>query len=209
MADIEHKIHYQGVDWKKVQKRQEEKWAARSGPVTVIKEGDPSKVIRKPKPKPQRTNLCKVRNHDWEGEYKDGWLQLNCIKCFVKNVSYKLSNRELECIEKGWWTVNDLYIRVDKKGNVLDSKGRRKVVKADLDALPKIDPFDLTKRSIGIEQYKAPTKKNGKAVKNENKFFLPPISWKWTVYAGFDVVTYGYAHTREDAELAANRAINQ
>lgn len=90
----------------------------------------------------QKPKLCKYRKHDWEGEYIDGWLNINCTICRVKNVSYYLSKRELECIEKGWWTVNDLHIRVDKKGNVIDAKGRKKVTKAMLDSLPKIDVFD-------------------------------------------------------------------
>lgn len=207
MPDIEHKIHYQGVNWRKVNKRQEEKWAARSGPVTVVKEGTPTKIVRKPKR--TKPNLCKTRKHDWEGEYKDGWLSLHCLICKVKNVSYNLSKRELECIENGWWSVNDLYIRVDKKGNVLDAKGRKKVTKKELDALPKIDPLQPDKLVKVIKEYTPPTKKNGKAVKNEDKFFLPAIPWKWTVYKGFDIVTYGYTHTQEDANKMADQAINQ
>lgn len=218
MADIEHKLHYAGVDWKKVNKKQEEKWAARSGDVTVVKEGDPQKTqqFKKSrqnqgmnKSKKKKPSLCQTRKHDWEGEYKDGWLTLNCLICKVKNVSYFLSKRELECIENGWWTVNDLYIRVDKKGNVLDAKGRKKITKATLDALPKIDPFDLTKLSIAYEEYKEPVKSNGNPVKNSKKFYLPPMPWKWTIFKGFDVVTFGYAHTRQDAETAANHAISQ
>lgn len=60
---------------------------------------------------------------------------------------------------------------------------------------------------VVIEKYKAPTKKSGKAVKNENKFFLPPIPWKWTVYDGFKVVRFGYTHTEDDANLSANAAL--
>lgn len=194
-AMSKHALQYQGVDWKKVQKRQEEGWAARSGPVTIKKRKTP--------------NLCKTRKHDWEGEYKDGWLELRCIICKVNNVSYQLSKRELECIENGWWTVNDLYIRVDKKGNVLDAKGRKKVTKKELDALPKIDPFEPDKLVKVIEEYTPPVKSNGKPVKNENKFFLPAIPWKWTIYKGFDIVTYGYTHTKEDADKMADQAINQ
>jgi hypothetical protein len=197
MSD-KHALQYRGVDWKKVHKRQEQNWAARSGPVTVINAKD-----SKPK------SLCKTRKHDWEGEYKDGWLNLNCLICKVKNVSYNLSKRELECIENGWWTVNDLYIRVDKKGNVLDAKGRKKVTKKELDALPKFDPFEPDKLVPVIEEYIPPTKSNGKVVKNEDKFFLPAIPWKWTVYEGLDIKTYGYAHTKEDANRMANEAINQ
>lgn len=208
MSD-KHKLHYQGVDWRKVHKRQEEKWAARSGPVTVVKEGKPVTKVRKPKPQYKKPSLCQTRKHDWEGEYKDGWLELHCLICKVNNVSYQLSKRELECIENGWWSVNDLYIRVDKKGNVLDAKGRKKVTKKELDALPKLDPFEPDKLVKVIEEYTPPTKSNGKPVKYEKKFFLPPIPWKWTVYVGFDVVTYGYCYSQEDANMAADKAINQ
>lgn len=62
---------------------------------------------------------------------------------------------------------------------------------------------------IVIEEYTPPTKKNGKLVKNEDKFFLPPIPWKWTLYDGFKVLTYGYTHSEEDANKMANQAINQ
>ncbi len=62
---------------------------------------------------------------------------------------------------------------------------------------------------IVIEEYKPPVKSNGKPVKNQDKFFLPPIPWKWTLYNGFKVITFGYTHTEEDAELAANKAINR
>jgi hypothetical protein len=132
MPDIEHKIHYRGVDWKKVNKRQEAKWAARSSEVTIVKPADPDKLKAlmasrpKPKPKPQRPKLCGIKKHDWEGKYKDGWLFIHCLKCKVQNVTYQLSKRELECIENGWWTVNDLYIRVNKKGHVFNPKGGRK-----------------------------------------------------------------------------------
>jgi hypothetical protein len=217
MADIEHKLHYAGVDWKKINKKQEEKWASRSGSVTVVKEGDPQKTkqFKKSrqnqglnKAKKQKPSLCQVRKHDWEGEYNDGWLTLNCLICKIKNVSYKMSKRELECIENGWWTVNDLYIRVDKKGYVIDSKGGRRPKQSEFESMPSVDPFDLTKLSIGIQEYKAPTKSNGNTVKNDKKFYLPPMKWQWTIYRGFDAIRYGYAHTREDALKIANETMN-
>lgn len=187
------KLIHSGVDWKKVSHDQSKNWAAKSGPVTVT----------------QNPKLCKTRKHDWEGDYEDGWLKLNCLICKVKNVSYQLSKRELECIENGWWGVNDLYIRVDRKGNVLDPKGRKKVSKKMLDSLPQVDPFNPNNLVKVIEEYTPPVKKSGKLVKNEDKFFLPPIPWKWTVYSGFDVVTYGYTHTEEHAHKMADQAINQ
>jgi hypothetical protein len=67
---------------------------------------------------------------------------------------------------------------------------------------------DQNNIKIVIEEYKAPTKNNGKVVKNDNKFFLPPIPWKWTLYDGFKVVGFGYTFTEEDANLVANRTLN-
>jgi hypothetical protein len=60
-----------------------------------------------------------------------------------------------------------------------------------------------------IEEYTPPKKPSGKLVKNEKKFFLPPIPWQWTLYDGAKIVTYGYTHTEEDANKMANQAINQ
>lgn len=58
-----------------------------------------------------------------------------------------------------------------------------------------------------IEEYTPPKKSNGKLVKNEKEFFLPPIPWQWTLYDGFKIVSFGYCHTEEDAEVMANSAI--
>lgn len=44
MPDIEHKIHYRGVNWNKVHKRQEQRWAAKAGEVTIISPADPDKL---------------------------------------------------------------------------------------------------------------------------------------------------------------------
>jgi hypothetical protein len=38
-------------------------------------------------------------------------------------------------------------------------------------------------------------------------FFLPVIPWKWTLYNGFKVISFGYAHTEEDANRTANGAL--
>jgi len=43
----------------------------------------------------------------------------------------------------------------------------------------------------------------------EEMFFLPVIPWKWTLYADSNIVSYGYTHTEEDANISANQAINQ
>jgi hypothetical protein len=61
---------------------------------------------------------------------------------------------------------------------------------------------------IVIEEYKAPTKGKGKSVKNENKFYLPPIPWKWEVLDGSTVIGFGYTFTEEDANLMANKALS-
>jgi hypothetical protein len=44
MPDIEHKLHYRGVNWNKVHARQEKKWAAKSEDVVVVKPADPEKL---------------------------------------------------------------------------------------------------------------------------------------------------------------------
>lgn len=44
MPDIEHKLHYRGVNWNKVHARQEKKWAARSQEVIILKPADPEKL---------------------------------------------------------------------------------------------------------------------------------------------------------------------
>ncbi len=209
MPDIQHKLHYRGVNWKKIQKRQEQKWAARSGPVRILKEADPTKVklIKRKKPKPQKPQLCKVREHDWDGEYKDGWLELNCTKCLVKNVSYKLSKRELECIEKGWWTVNDLYIYVNKRGKVFDSHGNRKPTKNQLKSIPPYNPFEPEKVVKVIEDNSTYIQPNNK--KDKGQLLLPAMPWKWTVYKGLDILTFGYTHTKESAELIADMEIGK
>lgn len=62
---------------------------------------------------------------------------------------------------------------------------------------------------IVIEEYvHKPRLYKGKDMTKE-MFFLPVIPWKWSLYSGLKVITYGYAHTEEDANLSANRAIKQ
>lgn len=43
----------------------------------------------------------------------------------------------------------------------------------------------------------------------KDMFFLPAIPWKWTIYNGLKVVTYGYCHTEDQANKAANGAIGR
>ena len=60
---------------------------------------------------------------------------------------------------------------------------------------------------IVIEEYKhKPRKYKGKGMTKE-MFFLPVIPWKWTLYDGLKVLTYGYCHTEEQAEITANGAL--
>ena len=44
MPDIEHKLHYRGVNWNKVHERQEQRWAAKAGEVTIVSPADPNKL---------------------------------------------------------------------------------------------------------------------------------------------------------------------
>jgi hypothetical protein len=66
---------------------------------------------------------------------------------------------------------------------------------------------------IVIEKYVSRYKKgpnNGRSPKRlETNFMLDPIPWKWTLYADSNIVSYGYTHTEEDANISANQAINQ
>jgi hypothetical protein len=39
-------------------------------------------------------------------------------------------------------------------------------------------------------------------------FYMPAIPWKWTVYQGSKIMTYGYTHTKKQAEEAANGALS-
>lgn len=44
---MKSKLIYSGVDWKKVCMAQSKKWASKSGPVKIIKKGDPTKGKKK------------------------------------------------------------------------------------------------------------------------------------------------------------------
>lgn len=60
---------------------------------------------------------------------------------------------------------------------------------------------------VVIEEYKhKPKMYKGKDMTKE-MFFLPVIPWKWTLYNGLKILTYGYCHTEEQAEIAANGAL--
>lgn len=61
-------------------------------------------------------NICKIREHEWEGFYHDEWLFLDCIKCEAKNIQHHLNEREMRAIANGW-SPNRLYIDIDNAGN--------------------------------------------------------------------------------------------
>ena len=44
MTDIKYRLTYRGVNWEKVHKRQDKKWADKSGDVMVISAADPEKL---------------------------------------------------------------------------------------------------------------------------------------------------------------------
>lgn len=66
---------------------------------------------------------------------------------------------------------------------------------------------------VVIEEYVSPFKKGkngGRSPKRlQTNFRMDPIPWKWTLYDGLNIVSYGYTHTEEDANKMANQAINQ
>lgn len=66
---------------------------------------------------------------------------------------------------------------------------------------------------IVIEEYVSPFKKGkngGRSPKRlETIFLMDPIPWKWELYDGPNLLTYGYVHTEDDANKMANKAINQ
>ena len=61
-------------------------------------------------------NICKIREHDWEGFYHDGWLFLDCTKCEAKNIQHLLHPKEIRALAHGW-DPNRLYINIDRCGN--------------------------------------------------------------------------------------------
>ncbi len=67
-------------------------------------------------------NICRVQEHDWEGQYHDGWLFLDCKKCEANNIQYQLSKKQAKALFHGW-DVNRLYIYVDRYGNHTDQYG--------------------------------------------------------------------------------------
>lgn len=67
-------------------------------------------------------NICKLQEHNWEGDFYDGWLFVDCTKCEAKNVQYHLSQKQLRAIAHDW-DVNKLYIYFDRAGNHVSKDG--------------------------------------------------------------------------------------
>ena len=61
-------------------------------------------------------NICKIREHEWEGFYHDEWLFLDCTKCEAKNIQHHLNQKEMRALANGW-SPNRLYIDIDSYGN--------------------------------------------------------------------------------------------
>lgn len=58
---------------------------------------------------------------------------------------------------------------------------------------------------VSIEEYKPKMYKDV----SEDMFIFPAIPWKWTIYDGSKIKTYGYAHTEEDANRIASEALRK
>lgn len=43
--------------------------------------------------------------------------------------------------------------------------------------------------------------------KERSGFYMPVLPWKWTIYDGKKIKTYGYTHTREQSEIASSMAL--
>jgi len=41
----------------------------------------------------------------------------------------------------------------------------------------------------------------------KNAFYLPPIPWQWTLFKDNNIITFGYCHTEEDANIMANQSL--
>lgn len=56
----------------------------------------------------------------------------------------------------------------------------------------------MSNHRVVIEEYEPNGKESG---------IIPIIPWKWTVYQGAKIMTYGYTHTKEQAENASQVAL--
>ncbi len=70
-------------------------------------------------------NLCEYKEHDWTGQYYDGWLFLDCTKCEARNIQHQLTRRQVIGLTYGGynWDVNKLPIRINRFGNQITRNG--------------------------------------------------------------------------------------
>jgi hypothetical protein len=82
-------------------------------------------IPKSPGIKRKLRNICSFKEHDWTGQYHDGWLFLDCTKCEAKNIQHKLSKRQVMGLVVGSynWNVNNLPIYVDRFGNHVSKRG--------------------------------------------------------------------------------------
>lgn len=82
-------------------------------------------IPKSPGPKRKLRNICKFKEHDWTGQYYDGWLFLDCTKCEAKNIQHRVTKRQAMGLVVGSynWDVNNLPIYVDRYGNHVTKKG--------------------------------------------------------------------------------------
>lgn len=82
-------------------------------------------IPKSPGQKRKLRNICRFKEHDWTGQYHDGWLFLDCTKCDAKNIQHKVSERQAAGLVMGSynWNVNKLPIYVDRFGNHVSKRG--------------------------------------------------------------------------------------
>jgi len=83
-------------------------------------------IVPKPSgPNKRVRNLCEYKEHDWTGQYHDGWLFLDCTKCEARNIQHKLTKKQ--AIGLAWgsynWNVNNLPIKLNRFGNQIGNNG--------------------------------------------------------------------------------------
>jgi hypothetical protein len=71
-------------------------------------------------------NICLDQEHDWTGQYHDGWLFLDCTICEAENIQYRVRKKQAKALYHGW-DINKLYIYIDRYGNHIDSQGNLEI----------------------------------------------------------------------------------
>jgi hypothetical protein len=82
-------------------------------------------VPKSPGKKTKVRNVCKYKEHNWTGQYYDGWLFLDCLKCEARNIQHQLTKAQVAGLTMGSynWNVNKLPIIVDRCGNKRTKNG--------------------------------------------------------------------------------------